>query len=138
MLLVHHLRDAAAHWRASLAILWLMTALLPGGAAHSATLPSGFAETRIATGLASPTAMAFAPDGRLFVCEQTGRLRVIKNGALLATPFLQVSVDSNGERGLLGVAFDPNFAQQRLRLRLLHDLLFANPQSSEPLHGERE
>ncbi len=110
MLLVHHLRDAAAHWRASLAILWLMTALLPGGAAHSATLPSGFAETRIATGLASPTAMAFAPDGRLFVCEQTGRLRVIKNGALLATPFLQVSVDPNGERGLLGVAFDPNFA----------------------------
>jgi glucose/arabinose dehydrogenase len=37
-------------------------------------------------------------------------LRVIKNGALLATPFLTVTVDSAGERGLLGVAFDPNFA----------------------------
>src|ERR1041384_2060188 len=54
--------------------------------------------------------MAFAPDGRLFICQQGGQLRVIKNGALLATPFLTVTVDSAGERGLLGAAFDPNFA----------------------------
>jgi glucose/arabinose dehydrogenase len=55
--------------------------------------------------------MAFAPDGRLFVCLQDGHLRVIdKNGTLLASPFVTLSVDSNGERGLLGVAFDPNFA----------------------------
>jgi glucose/arabinose dehydrogenase len=78
--------------------------------ARGATLPSGFAETRVATGLASPTAMAFAPDGRLFVAQQGGALRVIKNGALLTQPFLTVSVNSSGERGLLGVAFDPNFA----------------------------
>jgi glucose/arabinose dehydrogenase len=84
--------------------------LLIGSAAHSATLPSGFAETRIVTGIASPTALSVAPDGRLFVSEQGGRLRVIKNGALLATPFLTLNVDSSGERGLLGVAFDPNFA----------------------------
>jgi glucose/arabinose dehydrogenase len=80
---------------------------------HAATLPSGFSETRVATGLASPTAMAFAPDGRLFVAQQGGALRVIKNGALLAQPFLTLNVDSNGERGLLGVAFDPNFAVNR-------------------------
>ena len=79
-------------------------------AAHGATLPTGFAETRVATGLASPTAMSFAPDGRLFVAQQSGALRVIKNGALLSQPFLTVSVNSSGERGLLGVAFDPNFA----------------------------
>ena len=54
--------------------------------------------------------MQFAPDGRLFVCEQGGRLRVIENGVLLTTPFLTVTVSSAGERGLLGVAFDPNFA----------------------------
>lgn len=100
----------AAHSRAALVILWLTTALLVGSAAHAATLPSGFAETRVATGLASPTAMSFAPDGRLFVCEQGGRLRVIKNGALLSQPFVTLSVNSSGERGLLGVAFDPNFA----------------------------
>ena len=57
--------------------------------------------------------MAFAPDGRLFVCEQGGRLRVIKNGVLLATPFVTVSTDSSGERGLLGIAFDPDFANNQ-------------------------
>src|SRR6185503_9092905 len=84
--------------------------LLLSLAARGATLPSGFAETRVATGLSSPTAMAFAPDGRLFVAQQGGELRVIRNGALLTQPFLTVSVNSSGERGLLGVAFDPNFA----------------------------
>ena len=54
--------------------------------------------------------MAFAPDGRLFVCQQGGQLRVIKNGSLLSTPFVSLTVDSSGERGLLGIAFDPNFA----------------------------
>jgi glucose/arabinose dehydrogenase len=76
----------------------------------AATLPTGFTETPVATGLSAPTAMAFAPDGRLFVCQQGGQLRVIKNGALLPTPFLTVSTDAGGERGLLGLAFDPNFA----------------------------
>ena len=79
-------------------------------AAQAATLPSGFGEALVASGLSSPTAMAFAPDGRLFVAEQGGRLRVIKNGTLLSQPFVTLSVDSSGERGLLGVAFDPNFA----------------------------
>ena len=76
---------------------------------RAATLPAGFTETTIA-GIASPTAMEIAPDGRIFVCEQGGRLQVIKNGALLPDPFVTLSVDPNGERGLLGVAFDPNFA----------------------------
>ncbi|MDX6286976.1 MAG: hypothetical protein QOG53_2461 [Frankiales bacterium] len=79
-------------------------------AAGAAALPPGFAETQVATGLVGPTAMTFAPDGRLFITQQGGQLRVIKNGALLAAPFLTVSVDASGERGLLGVAFDPNFA----------------------------
>ncbi|HEU4796332.1 MAG TPA: PQQ-dependent sugar dehydrogenase [Pyrinomonadaceae bacterium] len=76
---------------------------------HAATLPPGFTET-IISGLSRPTAMEIAPDGRVFVCEQGGRLRVIKNGALLPTPFLTLNVDSSGERGLLGIAFDPLFA----------------------------
>ena len=54
--------------------------------------------------------MEIAPDGRIFVCEQTGRLRVIKNGVLLPTPFVTLAVDPEGERGLLGIAFDPAFA----------------------------
>jgi glucose/arabinose dehydrogenase len=74
-------------------------------------LPVGFTETNVATGLGSPTALAFAPDGRIFVCEKGGALRVIDaGGTLLATPFVSLTVDSNGERGLLGVELDPNFA----------------------------
>src|SRR3977135_3835935 len=76
----------------------------------AATFPAGFVESTFASGLSSPTAMEFAPDGRLFVCLQGGNLRVIKNGVLLPTPFLSLTVDSAGERGLLGIAFDPNFA----------------------------
>jgi glucose/arabinose dehydrogenase len=81
---------------------------------HAATVPAGFTDSVVAAGLTNPTAMSFAPDGRLFVCEQGGALRVIKNGVLLAAPFLTVTVDSSGERGLLGIAFDPNFVSNQL------------------------
>lgn len=84
--------------------------ILSGGSLLAAIVPSGFTDAVFVSGLSAPTAMAFAPDGRLFVAEQGGRLRVVKNGALLAAPFLTAAVNSSGERGLLGVAFDPNFA----------------------------
>ena len=88
--------------------------LVAASDARGATVPAGFTDALVASGLSNPTAMALAPDGRIFVCEQGGALRVIKNGALLPTPFLTVTVDSNGERGLLGVAFDPNFVSNQL------------------------
>jgi glucose/arabinose dehydrogenase len=98
--------------------LWLIfeitvLALLATGRVElstAATLPAGFTESLVTSGLSSPTAMEFAPDGRLFVCQQGGQLRVIKDGVLLSTPFLSVTTDSSGERGLLGIAFDPKFA----------------------------
>jgi len=76
-----------------------------------ATLSSNFTRSQVVGGLASPTAMEFAPDGRLFIAEQRGTLRVVKAGGTLAT-FLDISgrVHSAGERGLLGVAFDPDFS----------------------------
>ena len=92
--------------RASLVVAICARALT----AAAATLPPGFTETQVATGLSSPTAMAFAPDGRLFICQQGGKLRVVKDGVLLPASFLTVPVNSNGERGLLGVTFDPAFA----------------------------
>src|SRR5437867_4878907 len=87
--------------------------LFTTGAVAAATLPAGFTESVVASSLSSPTAMDFAPDGRLFVCQQAGQLRVIKNDTLLANPFLTVTPDSTGERGLLGVAFDPAFANNQ-------------------------
>ena len=74
------------------------------------TLPDGFKWYRVATGITGATAMEIAPDGRVFVCEQTGALRVVKGDKLLSAPFLNVRVDSNWERGLIGVTLDPEFA----------------------------
>src|SRR5215217_6032376 len=80
--------------------------LLDYSSASATEFPEGFAETRIATGLSSVTRMDIAPDGRIFVCEQAGTMRVIKNGVLLPTPFMTLPVDSFSEHGLLGLAFD--------------------------------
>jgi glucose/arabinose dehydrogenase len=96
--------------RMQILVAGILFALVASFPTRGATLPTGFAETRVATGLASPTAMAIAPDGRIFIAQQGGALRVVKDGALLSQPFLTVSVNSSGERGLLGVAFDPAFA----------------------------
>ena len=76
------------------------------------SLPSSFTETQVATGLVKPTVMAFAPDGRIFVNEKAGTVRIIKNGALLPTPFLSLTanVNVNGENGLMGITLDPAFA----------------------------
>jgi len=75
--------------------------------------PSGvFTQERLVGGLTAPTAMAFSPDGRLFVAQQAGTMQVANtDGTLQDPPFLDISskVNAAGERGLLGVAFDPGF-----------------------------
>jgi len=87
---------------------WASALVQVGGAT---TQPSGFTRNESwVVGLANATAFAQAPDGRLFIAEQGGTLRVVKDGALLATPFATVAVDSAGERGLIGVALHPSFA----------------------------
>jgi glucose/arabinose dehydrogenase len=75
-----------------------------------AAVPTGF-DDELVTAVAQPTALAFTPDGRLLVTSKPGQLRVYKNGELLQTPALDIEADvcSNSERGLLGVAVDPNF-----------------------------
>lgn len=95
--------------RAGLFWASVCTIVVCGVSLWAAVLRPGFTETLVASGLANPTTMAFAPDGRLFVLEQAGRVRVIENGTLLPTPFTTLTVDSAGERGLLGIAFDPAF-----------------------------
>jgi len=74
------------------------------------TLPSGFQETLVAGGLYEPTSMAVAPDGRIFVNEKPYDVRIVKNGQLLPTPFVSLSVERAGERGVDGIVLDPNFA----------------------------
>ena len=72
-------------------------------------------EDALVTNIAGPTAIAFTPDGRLLITTQAGQLRVYQNGNLLGAPALDLSsiVCANSERGLLGVAVDPDFTNNR-------------------------
>jgi glucose/arabinose dehydrogenase len=102
----------SAPWR-ELSHVLLLAAL---GGCSSSTEPSGdvqLALRPVVIGLSMPVHLAApAGDARLFIVEQPGRIRVVKDGQLLATPFLDISarVSYGGERGLLSVAFDPQYA----------------------------
>ncbi|HLY12445.1 MAG TPA: PQQ-dependent sugar dehydrogenase [Planctomycetota bacterium] len=94
----------------------LLAAALAVGAlplrAADADLLDGFVEENVASGITGAVALAIAPDGRIFICEQTGSLRVVKAGLLLPDPFVTLDVDSRWERGLIGVTLDPRFPEQ--------------------------
>ncbi len=89
-------------------LLSAMLLVLPRNT-YASTLPTGFTETKIADGLQTPTSMAFSPDGRLFVNEKGGKIWIMKDGKLLTPAFLTLSVATDGEEGLLGITFDPDF-----------------------------
>ncbi|HVI44475.1 MAG TPA: PQQ-dependent sugar dehydrogenase [Chitinophaga sp.] len=77
---------------------------------HGQSLPTNFQRVQVASGISNPTSLAFLPDGRILVCQEGGQLRVIKNGSLLSTPAISLSTQTSGERGLIGIAVDPNFS----------------------------
>jgi glucose/arabinose dehydrogenase len=77
----------------------------------AAVVEPGFEIETVAQGFSLPTAMAFAPDGRVFVAEKGGAVRVVKNGVLLSAPAINLTdINTFGDRGLIGLAIDPNFA----------------------------
>ena len=69
-----------------------------------------FQSSIFADNLEAPTAIQFSPDGRLFISQKNGRIRLVKNGQLLTAPFLTLTVATLGEQGLMGIAFDPSFS----------------------------
>jgi len=74
-------------------------------------LPRGFEQETVANGLTKPTAFAFAPDGRIFVAEKGGIVRVIDRNGLQSQPWLDISgkVNTFFDRGLDGIAVDPRW-----------------------------
>lgn len=99
----------------------LAAAAALGAPALAATLPSGFAETKIGTAN-NGTAMQFSPDGKLYVLEQPGTMKVFSGSGVTWTQIAPsgnfftgstLTVSSAGERGLLGIAFDPDYANNR-------------------------
>lgn len=94
--------------RLTIALFFLGLALPACG--ESETVPNGFVLREYATGLNQPVALAFAPDGRLFVAQREGAIRVVENGTLREEPFATFEVYTLGEGGLLGLAIAPDFA----------------------------
>ncbi|MGD0493568.1 MAG: PQQ-dependent sugar dehydrogenase [Steroidobacteraceae bacterium] len=76
---------------------------------------TGYEVTEIARGLDHPWSMAFLPDGSMLVTERVGRLRLIKDGALLPQPIAGVpAVHTGSQAGLFDIVLHPNFAQNHL------------------------
>ncbi|MBI2351920.1 MAG: PQQ-dependent sugar dehydrogenase, partial [Deltaproteobacteria bacterium] len=67
----------------------------------------------VAGGFETPWAIAFASDGRIFVTERPGRIRIIKNGKLQTEPWMEIDAYEAGETGLMGLALDPEFSRNR-------------------------
>ncbi len=87
-------------------------AVPPTPAAEGATLPEGFQETTVFSGLTNPTVVRFASDGRVFVAEKSGLIKVFDNlSDTTPTVFadLRTQVHNFWDRGLLGLALDPEF-----------------------------
>lgn len=110
--------QAVARLRVFLATLVLTTASVAFSVVGTteaqgvSTMPSGFTESVVLSGLANPTAVRFAPDGRIFVAEKRGVVKVFDS---LTDPSpdvfadLNVNVHNFWDRGLLGLALDPGF-----------------------------
>lgn len=69
-----------------------------------------FATVAVAAGLGVPWDMKFGPDGRLFISERAGRIRIRESDTLQDKPWAEVWVARAGESGLMGLAIDPDFA----------------------------
>ncbi len=93
--------------------LALLALAAPSGT-YGASLPSGFQDTEVFSGLEEPTAVRFSPDGRVFVAEKSGKI-LVYDDLSDTTPEefadLSAKVYDRGDRGLLGLALDPHFPE---------------------------
>lgn len=87
----------------------------PGQTRAPRAAPSpALAVTTVASGIATPWALEFLPDGRMLVTEKGGSMRIVARGGAKSVPIAGVpAVDSGGQGGLLDVAVDPGFATNR-------------------------
>jgi glucose/arabinose dehydrogenase len=91
------------------------TKIVKADALPNTGAPAGFSLTKVVDGMnAAPVSARFSPDGRIFVAMKNGDVKIVKNGVELPTPFYHVAnVNDYGDRGLLGIELDPNFATNK-------------------------
>jgi glucose/arabinose dehydrogenase len=118
-------------WILALGLLILVPARLP---AQTFSDPGFVSDTIVTLPPYSPVGLTFAPDGRMFVWQENGVVRVFKNGALLPTPFIDISshVNSVNDRGLLGLALHPDFSNNGYVYLLYTYENAGNPNDSSP------
>jgi glucose/arabinose dehydrogenase len=105
--------------RKKIVILWSLVGIFAililvncggGGEGTTESKSNGLEIQLVAEGLAFPVTIACTSDGRIFFNElRTGKIRIIQNGTLLPAPFATVAVSTNGENGLIGLTFDPDY-----------------------------
>jgi len=132
------LRVRAVFVLGAVALAAILLALLsPIRANAVTTLPSGFQESVVFSGLSAPTNMEFSKDGRIFVAEKSGLIKVFDNlSDTTPTTFADLSteVNSAADRGLLGLAVDPNFpTNPYVYVLYTHDALIGG---TAPLWGD--
>ena len=110
--LVNRGARSSRRWSVAVVIALLVSAVAPATGASAATLPAGFTDTAAFTGLVNPTVVQFSPDGRVFVAEKSGLIKVFDNlSDTTASVFadLRTQVHNFWDRGLLGMALAPSF-----------------------------
>jgi glucose/arabinose dehydrogenase/RNase P/RNase MRP subunit p29 len=83
--------------------------LLPVAPATAAPPPDFQTSLVVGDGLDGPSGFKIAPDGRIFLLERAGKVKIVKDGRLLPVPFVDLPSEATGDRGLIGIAFDPGF-----------------------------
>jgi glucose/arabinose dehydrogenase len=95
-----------------LLLIFAIASCAPGEQPTAGIIP-GLNVTVAVRGLDTPWAVAFAPDGRIFITERRGRIRILERGNLRADPWIELEVAAVGEAGLMGLALDPQFTKNR-------------------------
>ncbi|MEH2238720.1 PA14 domain-containing protein [Nostoc sp.] len=97
--------------------------------------PGNFALETVASGLTQPTAFDWTSDGkRMFIAQKDGVVRVLNNGTLLSTPFIDISgeVNDTRDRGLLGIAVHPDFGKNPNGNNYVYLLFTYDPPETNP------
>jgi glucose/arabinose dehydrogenase len=100
-----------ARWLAGLLAALALSPIGLGSTSPATAAPPADFQTSLVVGdgLDGPSGFEIAPDGRIFVLERAGKIKIVKNGQLLPTPFADLPSEDTGDRGLIGIAFDPDF-----------------------------
>ncbi len=93
-------------------LFWSLAVLVSGSISALAQQPYVQTVPYITSGLSKPVEITHCKDARLFIVEQDGRIRIVRNDSLLTNPFLDINpqvLSTGTEQGLLGLAFDPDY-----------------------------